>query len=183
MGHKNRAYARPVSLDTNRRKPYDSPPRKRAEVMNSPIKRDPLRKPPGGGRGPTWLAAALGGVLLLAASGCGPAAADKLVGTWQLQSDGGVDLLAAADVRLTFEPSGKLEVSTKMPVVGTVAHSGTWKFLSIENNQLRVETRMDGVDRTATLDITIVDDQTIRLVPPTGPVKTEARFRRVSTTP
>ncbi len=119
--------------------------------------------------------------LVTLVAGCSPTSspAAKIVGTWEVDpatATGAV--LQKAKVRLEIEASGQFAVASTLPLVGEVTKRGTWKYVSAEGNQTRLEVKLGDADRGAPLDIEILDENTIELIPPHTPIQAKARFRR-----
>lgn len=113
-------------------------------------------------------------------TGCAPARERQLIGTWKLDAgDTGFGLVDKANIQLIFTDDGKLTVSSEAPIVGEMSRTGTWKYISEEENNVNIAYQWQKDDRPSVMVITIVDADTIRLIPPLGPVKAEVPFKRV----
>jgi hypothetical protein len=116
------------------------------------------------------------------AVGCRPSPARTLTGAWRMDTNQpGAGLAEKLDLRLEFAADGQLRATTSLPLIGEFAQTGTWKFLAVEGNLVRLEVKFANTERVAKLDVTVVDDDTIQLVPPSGRIKTVVRLKRVTT--
>lgn len=125
-----------------------------------------------------WSAPFLCGLLLM--TGCQPAPATKLVGKWQADPATGVGkLMTKTHMTLEFQSDGKLFISSTLPVVGEVRKSGTWKFLSADGPKVKIEVQLENTQTTAPLEILVIDNNTLEMVPPATAVRLPVRFQRV----
>ncbi len=133
-------------------------------------------------------------------SGCGLSGAEDLVGEWRTMA--GDDLAkkafgqtkpegllgqaqdmivnaSASSIELTydFQSNGDLEITTKFPV-GQSVKAGSWKVVSKSGEERKVEMVIDEAEPVE-LSITVVDENTIRLVPPNQEILGELSFKRV----
>lgn len=116
---------------------------------------------------------------LLMAVGCtGDPDRYRIVGDWELAvadrlvdqvNAGSADQAASEDeppkMVIHFYRSGSLKTQTNMGTVQSVKQ-GSWKFLSYDgqSGNAKIECRL--MDETTEFDVVVVDENTIRLVPP-----------------
>jgi len=163
-----------MRLDGYRPAPYDSATLDRDGTFRVGVTRMPssLR----------IIAAFTIGLALVSVTGCAPSAERQLIGTWRLDAGkSGLGLIDKVGVELTFGGDGKftIAVSSDVPIIGDASRSGTWKFISEKDNDVNVAYQWNPDDRPTVMVIKLVDADTIRLIPPLGPVKAEVPFRRV----
>jgi len=119
---------------------------------------------------------------LLCVAGCAPSPERQLIGTWRLDTGkSGFNLIDKAGVELTFGADDKftISISSDVPIIGDASRTGTWKFISEKDSNVNVAYQWKPEDRPTVMVIKLVDADTIRLIPPLGPVKAEVPFRRV----
>ena len=125
----------------------------------------------------------LAAIVLVTSMGCGDPNRSKIVGTWNIDSPNAIERVrqepdVADDNSANEEPatqrpkmivhfyrSGALETETDMG--RTVSKkSGTWRMVSFDEEGKKVTIECDLTNQTTQHDILLVDENTIRMVPP-----------------
>ena len=135
-------------------------------------------------------------LLLLALAGCtGDPDRARIVGDWEIatadhlmgqinaQPDGSTDTPAPATnqpprMLIHFYNSGYLTTETNMGSIST-QKQGNWKFLAYDAQTQTAKIQCKLVDDTTDFDVVVLDDNTLRLVPPNmAGLKTKLKFVR-----
>ena len=135
-------------------------------------------------------------LLLLALAGCtGDPDRARIVGDWEIatadhlmgqvnaQSDGSTatsdpEAIQPPRMLIHFYNSGYLTTETNMGSIST-QKQGNWKFLAYDAQTQTAKIQCKLVDDTTDFDVVVLDDNTLRLVPPNmAGLKTKLKFVR-----
>jgi hypothetical protein len=127
-------------------------------------------------------------------AGCSNPAA-RLVGKWEAQlappATEGMSVgerisgavVSLMKMNLEFTADGRMGFHASVPG-GSTDIQGTWKYLKPEGDVAVLEITPDGASGSFVTRVTLVDANTIEMIPPSGGPATEPlRFRRVGSSP
>jgi hypothetical protein len=139
---------------------------------------------------------------LIGSAGCGPSAASRLQGKWEMDASKTIDdatnenkagaeffaglakeLAKNFKVEVEFKSGGAMSTSYSTPLASAqVTKTGTWKVIKASGNDVTLSGKLEGEAAENETKIRFIDNDTIEMIPPAGKQKDPATFRRVKQT-